>query len=153
MSLAGSLRGWQVWTFETEEDRHSRLHHMRTSQRDRRAAETEKEREARLQCDGKRCREQQAVSSELPLLHHQSVQMKMLKFHEHMASLDLLRCTTCLEQFPGLQLCSQSTECLRCNRDKHTPKLYSSANNMDPGSVPPELQVCVIYSLNHQHVL
>ncbi len=67
----------------------------------------------------------------------------MLKFHEHMASPNVLKCTPCFEQFPGIQLCSQSTECLRCSRDKRTPKLYSSANNMDPGSVPPELQVCV----------
>ncbi len=163
------------------EEREARLHRMRTTQQDRRAAETEEEREARLttQCDRRaaeteaereallqrdreRHREQQGANSQLPLLHQQSVQNKMLKFHEHMASLAVLRCTTCLEQFSGLQLCSQSTECLRCSRDKHTPKLYSSANNMHPGSVPPELQVCdlhvepsicvVVYMLKHQCV-
>ncbi len=73
----------------------------------------------------------------------------MLKFHEHMAQLDVLKCTTCLEQFPGLQICSQSTECLRCSRDKYTPKLHLSANNMDPGSEPPERQVFVIYVFIH----
>ena len=34
-----------------------------------------------------------------------------------------------------------SAECQRCSRDKHIPKLYSSANNMDPGPIPSELQV------------
>ena len=32
-------------------------------------------------------------------------------------------------------------ECLRCTRDKYSPKLYSSANNMNPGVVPPQLMV------------
>ena len=31
--------------------------------------------------------------------------------------------------------------CVRCCRDKHIPKMYSSANNMDPGPLPPQLQV------------
>ena len=30
--------------------------------------------------------------------------------------------------------------CSRCSRDKQEPKLYSAANNMDPGSVPLALQ-------------
>ena len=30
--------------------------------------------------------------------------------------------------------------CSRCSRDKQEPELYSAANNMDPGSVPPVLQ-------------
>ena len=46
-----------------------------------------------------------------------------------------------MESFPGLQLHLESTECLRCSRDKRIPKLYSSANNMDPGPIPSELQV------------
>ena len=33
------------------------------------------------------------------------------------------------------------TECRRCNQDKHIPKLYSAANNMNPGTVPIQLQV------------
>ena len=36
---------------------------------------------------------------------------------------------------------SDKTECLRCACDKYNPKIYSSANNMDPGSVPSELVV------------
>ena len=67
----------------------------------------------------------------------------MHKFHAHFATLDLSTCTTCLENFPGLQLRLESAECLRCSRDKCIPKLYSSANNMDPGPIyiPSELQV------------
>ena len=30
--------------------------------------------------------------------------------------------------------------CSRCQQDKHSPKLYSAENGMDPGSVPPCLQ-------------
>ena len=31
--------------------------------------------------------------------------------------------------------------CVLCCRDKHIPKMCSSANNMDPGPLPPQLQV------------
>ena len=66
----------------------------------------------------------------------------MHKLHAHFATLDLSMCTTCLDNFPGLQLHLGSAECLRCSRDKRIPKLYSqSANNMDPGRIPSELQV------------
>ena len=34
-----------------------------------------------------------------------------------------------------------SNECLRCTRDKYSPKLHSSANNRNPGVVPPQLMV------------
>ena len=36
---------------------------------------------------------------------------------------------------------STQSEYLRCTRDKHSPKLYSSANNMNPGVVQPQLMV------------
>ena len=39
------------------------------------------------------------------------------------------------------------TECNRCASDKGVPKLYSSANNMYPGVVPPQLQVRRYFSL------
>ena len=32
----------------------------------------------------------------------------------------------------------------RCANDKHIPKLYSSGNNMNPGIVPPQLQVALM---------
>ena len=122
---------------ETTPERDARLQQMR----DRLAAETTEERDARLECDRARHREQQTVQSQLPLFQQCSVQVKMRKFHANMATLDISVCTTCLERFPGLQLHSNSTECLRCSRDKHTPKVYSSANNMNPGPIPSQLQV------------
>ena len=126
---------------ETPEEREARLQHMSTYQHERLAAETAEEREVRLQCDRQRHRDQQLVQSQLPLFEQHSIRAKMHKFHAHFATLDLSTCTTCLESFPGLQLHLGSAECLRCSRDKHIPKLYSSANNMDPGPIPSELQV------------
>ena len=35
---------------------------------------------------------------------------------------------------------SGGSVCSRCSRDKQEPKLYSAANNMDTGSVPPAIQ-------------
>ena len=115
---------------ETEEERAARLQRMR----DRLASETEEERagserEAKLQRNREGQRGQQ---SQLPLFEQPSVQAKMRKFHAEIAGLEMQKCTTCSEGFPGLQLRSHSTECVRCNRDKHVPKLYSSMNNMDP---------------------
>ena len=49
-------------------------------------------------------------------------------------------CRTCLDGFPGLNI--SSDECSRSQRDtSYSPKLYSHANNMDPGDVPLQLQV------------
>ena len=109
--------------------------------RDWQLHETAKEREVRLQCDRQRQRDQQLVRSQLPLFEQHSIRAKMHKFHAHFAMVDLSTCTTCLESFPGLQLHLGSAECLRCCRDKHIPKLYSSSNNMDPGPIPSKLQV------------
>ena len=36
---------------------------------------------------------------------------------------------------------------MRCTQDKQFPVLYSFANNMAPGLVPPELQVSVYHCL------
>ena len=94
-------------------------------------------------------REQQNVQSHLPLLQQCSIQAKMHKLHANMATLDTPVCTTCSERFPGLQLYSKSTECLRCSRDQHTPKVYSSANNMNPDPIPPQLQVSNIDTWMH----
>ena len=62
----------------------------------------------------------------VPLFQQHSVQTKMLKFHAHFATMELLRCSTCSEAFPGLHLHPGSSECVRCGRDKRTPKLYST---------------------------
>ena len=46
-----------------------------------------------------------------------SIVAKMNKFHEHVAQLHFLFCTTCKEGFPTVTLCAQSSECTRCSRD------------------------------------
>ena len=123
---------------ETEEEREAGLQRMSANQCHRLAAETEEEREARLMRDREGRRQQ---PSHLPLFEQPMVRAKMQKFHAQIAALMVQKCTTCSEAFPGLQLRSQSAECMRCSRDKHIPKLYSSMNNMDPGPVPQQLQV------------
>ena len=131
---------------ETPEETVTRLQQMSTYQHERLAVETPEERERRLQHYSVRYREQSA-QPQLPLFQQCSVKAKMHKFHANMATLDTPVCTTCSERFPGLQLYSNSTECLRCSRDKHIPKVYSSANNMNPGPIPPQLQVSSTYMI------
>ena len=85
-------------------------------------------------------------TAEVPLFQQTRVRFKMRQFHSRLKSVCVPTCVTCLESFPGMNVrtvsvSSDDTECLRCARDKHTPKIYSSANNMDPGSVPSELMV------------
>ena len=98
---------------------------MSLRQNERLVAETQEQREARLQRDRERHRDQH---SHLSLIDQPSVQSKMLKFHGHFATLEMPTCPTCSKRFPGLKVNSQSGECLSCNRDKRIPKLYSSEN-------------------------
>ena len=76
----------------------------------------------------------------------------MKQFHSKLANLQGGRCFTCLEAFPGMMsirsasTSSTQSECLRCTRDKHSPKLYFSANNMNSDEVPPQLMVRVYTS-------
>jgi len=85
----------------------------------------------------------------VPLFEQASVHTKMINFHFKLASLEFHTCTSSLEHFPNLAMAACSTECSHCNRDTRIPKLYSPANNMDPGPVPPQLkvtenEVCII---------
>ena len=89
------------------------------------------------------------VNPDVPLFEQASVHTKMINFHFKLASLEFHARTSCLEHFPNLAMAACSTECSRCNRDTQIPKLYSPANNMDPGPVPPQLkvtenEVCII---------
>ena len=147
---------------ESPEDREARLHQLRASQQQRLAAETPQEREVRLhqlrasqqQClavetpeetEARRLhdREHHVLSSHEPLLHLLAVSTKMSKFHAGTAALQVSTCVTCMETFPGVtvRITPAGTECVRCNRDKHCPKVYSCDNNMHPGPVPQELLV------------
>ena len=65
---------------------------------------------------------------------------KMRDFHNDMAALQAVKCLICFERFPSISV-NEIGSCKRCHNDKHIPKLFSAANNMDPGIVPPELMV------------
>ena len=54
--------------------------------------------------------------------------LKYLRFQQllHFKSI----CATCSAKF-------HSAKHMLCSQEKHMPKLYSSANNMDPGPIPP----------------
>ena len=107
--------------------------------------ETVEEREVRLLRARQRERDIRTSGEQTSQLFTQpSVQEKMRRFHSHIASLTCPKCSTCSESFPGLQLPPPFNECARCIRDKHIPKMYSSANNMDPGFLPTQLQVSSI---------
>ena len=66
----------------------------------------------------------------------------MAAFHDRLNSLKQRQCVTCKETWPtGQGLNAQRyTERLRCKRDKEATKVFSSQNDMDPGTVPNELQ-------------
>ncbi len=137
---------------ETEEEREARLQRVTLHQQERLASETEEEREDRIERDRER-HTQQATNAQIPLCDQPSVRSKMSKFHSELVALQVSGCGTCSETFPGLNVTpissdSNYTECVRCSRDKHIPKLYSSANNMDPGCVPPPLQVSITACVN-----
>ena len=152
-----------ILSMETEEERTSRLQHVSDLQQQHIASETHEERASRLQCMS--VLQQQRIASETPderatrisvaqerlqnrtsndeklaKLEQCGVQAKMQSFHRDIAALSSPTCITCMESFPGMKGTSKS-ECARCSRDKHTPKVFSEANNMNPGQVPPELQV------------
>ena len=124
---------------ETDDERATRLELMSSCQQIRLSRETEDERAARIS------QERRKVDihwdGHLPLLEQHHVQATMNKFHQEMAKLESPVCSTCMEKFPGMNTSIRSSECLRCARDKHVPKLFSANNNMHPGVVPPQLQV------------
>ena len=113
-------------------ERETTLQQMSTNQHERLAVESPKERELRLECYSTRCREQQPMQPQLPLFQQYVFHSKP-RCHANMAS------------YIGHQYAqlvqkdffhSKPNGCLCCGSDKHTPKLYSSANNVIPGSIP-----------------
>ena len=133
----------QCLAAETRDERTARLQQMSALQQQRLATESQEVRDVRLShLRENRITAQHSASQEahLPLLEQEHVKNKMAKFHKEIATLSSPTCTTCMEAFLGLKVNSRS-ECVRCSRDKHAPKLYSMANNMNPGPVPSELQV------------
>ena len=128
---------------ETDKERDCRLEYASQLQRQKIAVESDEDRAIRLRHMSDLQRQKVAAESadhHFPLLEEQEVQDAMRSFHQEMASIQTPTCITCKEKFPGMQVNSHS-ECLRCYRDKHVPKLFSHANNMHPGQIPMELQV------------
>ena len=64
----------------------------------------------------------------------------MKEFYEGLMKLEPVKCVVCLEKFPSLKV-DQAGVCSWCNTDKHIPKLCCAQNSMDPGPIPPELEV------------
>ena len=126
---------------ESDDQREERL----ARRREVYAAQSDDQREERLA----RRREDYAAQSnhqrEERLPRTQQIHdSRLIKFHDSVSSMAFSKCDTCLERFPNLSVMTQANginECIRCGNDKHIPKLFSSANNMDPGAVPPQLQV------------
>ena len=75
------------------------------------------------------------------VLHKQSWVIKnMHKFHDSM-KMEINQCIICKEAWPK-KVSSKKEEnftCLRCKRDKGTPKKFSSENSMIPSAVPEPL--------------
>ena len=110
----------------------------------RREQEDPAEREERL--DGNRARD--AQRRRLEEEEDLSINSQMLNFHETLTSITSSKCETCFECFPNLSVSSQPNgvmECRRCAHDRHIPKLFSKNNNMNPGTVPTQLQVKYLY--------
>ena len=129
---------------ETPEERKTRLQQLVICQQQCIASETPQETEARRRHDRERCvQHSHHISLTQPLIHQPAVRSKIRKFHSGMAGLQVSTCVTCMEKFPGMtvRMTSAGTECIRCSRDKHCPKIYSSENNMNPGPLPHELLV------------
>ena len=102
-------------------------------------AETPDERQARMSADRLGHRARHEINLQAPHFHQHAVHSKLTKFHSALASLQFHTCSTCAERFPNLNVVLASdgtTECRRCNQDKHIPKVYSSANNMNSGPLP-----------------
>ena len=130
-------------SIETEEERQSRLEQMSALQQHRLSTETEEKKAVRLSAARERRQAEVRWDGHLPLLERQHVQARMRGFHQEMATIETPICTTCKECFPGMKVNAKKSECQRCARDKHVPKLFSADNNMHPGEVPPELQVMI----------
>ena len=58
--------------------------------------------------------------------------VKLTEFHQHLLCLESAKCSVCHEKFPSVHV-DDTSICLRCHKDQHTPKLYSAGNNTDPG--------------------
>ena len=128
---------------ETSEGRTARLENMSHNRELRRSSELDEDRADRLGASAAQVGSQAETRQDrhLPMLEQHHVQARMRHFHQEIATIESPTCSTCMEKFPGMKVSVNRSECLRCTRDKHVPKLYSIGNNMHPGAVPSQLQV------------
>ena len=129
---------------ESDDARRARLQQRRERDAARRATESNDARQARLQQRrerdaARRCTDHSNRSDRqcplMPTLDEQRVKETLAQFHAVINSYEVGHCITCNEAFPGLVISASS-----CSQDSKESKLYSAANNMDPGPVPPVLQ-------------
>ena len=66
------------------------------------------------------------------------ITQRIKQFYRDLTALDNVLCSECLKRLPSIQTDAAGI-CYHCNNDKEVLKLYSAANNMEPGPVPPEL--------------
>jgi len=94
------------------------------------------------------------IDHSAPLFGQPAVYQKMRSFHSALVASQFHQCDMCLENFPSVSIITHaegSGQCRKCFMDKHIPKAYSPANNMDPGALyfsPSKLQCC-----HKQHVV
>ena len=80
--------------------REARLHRLRVNQQHRLAFQCPEETEARRAHD--RQNHMPMDTAEVPLFHQPRVLSKMVQFYSRLASLQILKCITCLERFLGI---------------------------------------------------
>ena len=150
-------------THETSQDRERRLTALRQRASARRLGETPQDIAHRLQArsdadNRRRCQRAALIEArrnqylhnrgwadpENTGLHSQEwAQEELAAFHHFEQNLRHCHCVVCKETWPlavGNQAAEQEFTCTRCKRDKNPCRLYSAENDMDPGSVPAELQ-------------
>ena len=132
---------------ETPEQRQARLEQLRSNQQRRTAFETPEQRQVHLEQHQALHHLSREFNPQSSHFEQPAVHSKMAKFHRTMESLQFHGCSTCAECFPNMNVVTRSNgvqECRRCSNDKRIPKVYSSANNMNPGQVPLQLKVTSI---------
>ena len=68
------------------------------------------------------------------------ITLRIGELHRGLAILENILCNVCAKKFPFINMDTAGV-CICCRNNIEVPGLYSPANNMDPGQVPPELCV------------
>ena len=144
----------QKQSVETGSKKQTRSENSRNYQKRKLVEETEKlarlanaRQNKKKKCSGNSITSQQEYLKEFDIgknghIHEQSwAKSNIAKFHKS-AEYSIIQCTICQEAWP-LKYKPRSLDnyvCLRCSKDKKSPKKFSVENLMIPSSVPHELQ-------------